>query len=85
VRKGLIDTVLATDMSRHFVLVNKFTTVFGTDEDALSGEGVSEVGLCLCRKIPTPPHPGIMGWYQVWRGGGFEKGKTWKTKKSEVI
>jgi hypothetical protein len=48
VRKGLIDTVLATDMSRHFILVNKFTTVFGTDEELLSGEGVSEVSCYQC-------------------------------------
>jgi hypothetical protein len=60
VRKGLIDTVLATDMSRHFVLVNKFTTVFGTDEDALSGEGVSEVGLCFyVVKYPPLLTPGL--------------------------
>jgi hypothetical protein len=52
VRKGLIDTVLATDMSRHFVLLNKFTTVFGTDEELLSGEGVSEVS-CPPKSSPV--------------------------------
>jgi hypothetical protein len=50
VRKGLIDTVLATDMSRHFVLLNKFTTIFGTDEDSLSLDGVSEVSGRILRR-----------------------------------
>ena len=41
VRKGLIDTVLATDMSKHFIHLNKFKTALGVaiEEDSLSDFG----------------------------------------------
>ena len=45
VRKGLIDTVLATDMSKHFVHLNKFTTAVGAavENDCLPTFGLNEV------------------------------------------
>jgi len=44
VRKGLIDTVLATDMSKHFVHLNKFTTAVGAavENDCLPTFGLNE-------------------------------------------
>lgn len=38
--QGLIDAVLATDMSKHFIHVNKFAAVFGRKEE----EGSPEMG-----------------------------------------
>ncbi|XP_059082020.1 high affinity cAMP-specific and IBMX-insensitive 3',5'-cyclic phosphodiesterase 8A-like isoform X2 [Tigriopus californicus] len=44
-RQSVIDMVLATDMSKHFVHVNKFNSVFGRtmlkEDDNASGQGIS--------------------------------------------
>ena len=49
VRKGLIDTVLATDMSKHFIHLNKFTTAIqvAVEEDSLNefGSQVSNINI----------------------------------------
>ncbi|XP_023340227.1 high affinity cAMP-specific and IBMX-insensitive 3',5'-cyclic phosphodiesterase 8A isoform X3 [Eurytemora carolleeae] len=65
VRKGLIDTVLATDMSKHFIHVNKFTTAIcsrdieekGPPKKALSEveeKGIIRRMLIKCADVSNP-------------------------------
>jgi len=66
VRKGLIDTVLATDMSKHFVLVNKFNTALqvAIEDDSIQDFGieVEDRGiirrmLIKCADVSNPARP----------------------------
>jgi len=66
-RQGLIDVVLATDMSKHFVHVNKFCSHFckGQDEDRaseMSGDGsegqtIMKRMLIKCADVSNPARP----------------------------
>ena len=53
IRQGIIDLVLATDMSKHFIHLNKFVNVF--TNTVLSVSFVSVNGISLLDKASNSP------------------------------